>query len=106
MTAPFAIPFDKEGNMMKRSWGQAPSTKENYEFSETMTIVGYPQGKYGTSQFTLRDSQGKTYCMFMRYAFDMISKNTIAKGQLSGTWTFMRNGAYYGLKFIRTNQGD
>lgn len=36
----------------------------------------------------------------------MISKNTIVKGQLSGTWTFMRNGAYYGLKFIGTNQGD
>ncbi len=108
MAVPYKIPFDDQGNMWMNSQYvyDTSNTKDNYTFSETMTITEYPKTKYGSRQFELTDSKDKTYSMFMHDAFEMIAKNTIVKGQISGTWTFIRKGANYGLLFIGTNQKD
>ncbi len=78
---------------------QNNTMKDVYTFSDTMTITNYARGR-SSAQFRLTDSQGKTYCMFLSDAFDMISRTNILKGKVSGSWTFVKKGANYGIQFV------
>lgn len=39
MTVPYKIPFDDQGNMWMNDQYPTHTTKDNYTFSETMTIT-------------------------------------------------------------------
>lgn len=99
MASTYEIPFDANGNMLSYPDFRTAEKKSVYVFPENMTVDGFSRGR-SSAQFTLIDSKGKKYCMFMSDMFDMISRTDILKGQVAGEWTFVKKGTNYGLKFV------
>lgn len=100
MAKSYQIPFDAKGNMLAYDAGWETNIKKDvYTFSEEMSITGYSRGR-SSAQFILIDSKGKTYRMFLSDTFDMLSRADISKGKVSGSWTFVKKGANYGLQFV------
>lgn len=94
------IPFDVNGMQpYPYKWSENFHWKENYEFEDTLEITGFGRGR-SSATFSLEDSKGNRYSMFMKDMTEMIKSTTITKGKVHGKWTFCKRGMNYGIRYI------
>jgi len=71
-----------------------------FEFTATMRVEGLV--KKGGGVVRLSNNKGKNvYHMFVGDVMDMMQRAKIEAGVVRGTWTFRRQGEYYGLRWVR-----
>ena len=77
--------------------------KEAKPFHATLKIVGYSKGR-SAANFDLQSVHNTetTYTVFMVDTIDIITKNTLVNGELTGYWLPVKRGANYGIKFLGT----
>jgi len=109
------IPFDIKGNMLNWTaqdpgviappptgpypgYYAAASWKPNYEFADTMEYRDFRKGRSAANAYFTSLKDGKEYCFFLKDFHDVIPK--MVKGRLSGTFTFVKRGANYGVMWL------
>lgn len=85
------VSYDRDYDVVDR--------KDPYTFSDTLTIMGYLRGR-SSVQICLVGSKGEEYSMFISDFMDMVLSTDIQRARITGTWTFTKKGANYGLKKI------
>lgn len=116
----YDIPFDKSGNQQDyptpwyvptgemRKYGgsddeyevrrpEGPIWKANFEFEDTLELVGYGRGRSSIT-FSLKRSDGTTVSMFVSDFYDAAFK--MHEGKITGRFTFIKKGQNYGCKLI------
>jgi len=75
--------------------------KEANPFLTTLKIVGYSKGR-SAANFDLEavNNKSTTYTVFMVDIIDLITKNTLVNGEITGYWLPIKRGANYGIKFL------
>jgi hypothetical protein len=74
--------------------------KENHEFTDTLEIVGFSRGRSAANFNFKSTTNGMEYNTFMTDVLSIISKSVIDHGVVTGTWTFVKRGANYGIKLV------
>lgn len=97
MAGNYKIPFNKNGNMMGWSSSYNANTiwVDNYEFEDTLTIIGSTRGNSST-KFIFKGSYEKRYEVFVKDMFDMCLH--MINGNVTGKFTFCKRGENYGLR--------
>lgn len=95
----YQIPFDKHGNLLSYPDYDVDQWKDNYVFKSKMTLVTYGRGR-SSVVFIFKDNNGFKYPMFVSDFLDMTLAVTLDKGFVEGSFTFVKKGSNYGLKYI------
>ena len=97
----YQIPFDDSGmQQYPAHYVDGFRWEDNREFEETLTLTGYSRGR-SAAGFEFRDSQGKCYYMFLTDMVELVTGNVLDHGKITGTWTFCKRGANYGVRLVR-----
>lgn len=123
----YLIPFDQDGNMLTYDLRDTeckalaligeydcivvkPEYANNlvksifwckvYEFTDTLTYVGYTKGR-SACNIVFTNSQGKKYYMFMSEFDKLLNKCGLNKNKAAGTFSFVKRGANYSLAFVK-----
>lgn len=75
--------------------------RANVPFAATLKYIGYGRGR-SSAYFIFEDRHGHQYNMFMTDADDMILRG-IDLLHAQGTFSFIKRGNNYGIRFIRKN---
>ena len=105
------VPFDSSGNQLhypedeyeyKNSVSKrTPCTMlENFEFDDTLTYVGFQRGR-SAAYFIWERANSKKVTMFLKDLDESIKH--IVNGKLSGTFTFCKRGANFGVKILKVS---
>ena len=103
----YKIPFDDEGNQLDyESFRRNPSTgayepvgsKDNFEFTDTLTFQGYDRGRSSVTFQMKRFSTNTTVSMFISDFSEIVNK--MNHGAITGTFTFVKKGQNYGCKMV------
>lgn len=93
----YKIPFDAKGNLMhypdpyeEIEW------RDNLSFDLPMTLHEHRRGRSAAYVVWL-DPEDKEYPMFLSDLIDTLRTYTTFRGQVLGTWTFVKRGSNYGL---------
>lgn len=100
-TGNYQIPFYKDNQVdyyNKYSW-DPPTLIDNFEFQDTLKLVGYSRGRSSTN-FTMARLSGKTVSVFVSDFFSMASSENFSAGQITGRFTFTKRGQNYGCKLV------
>lgn len=99
------IPFNKKtGNMLDYTWvatGEEVGDvtwKENYEFEATMEFTHFSRGRSSVKAH-FNGPKGRDYEMFLS-DFEKLLKDGLFEKYITGTFTFVKRGANYGIKMI------
>lgn len=95
----YQIPFDEKGNMLSYDYG-AHDYKDPYEFTDTLTYVGYGRGR-SAAHFYFKDSKNKTYNMFISDFDDLIKTGKFSSGTITATFTFVKKGQNFGIQLVK-----
>ena len=96
------IPFHKGKfvNYVERHMKDDIEWRSNYEFDTIMTLDSINRGR-SAANFTVTDSDGNSYIMFMKDLFDACQNSVISKGEIAGKFTFCKRGTNYGVKLVK-----
>jgi len=82
------------------SWMKSDKTelKDNYIFEDCLEYVDYGKGRSAVS-FYFKSARGDSYTMFIS-DFNKLLQDHREVWCLDGRWTFRKQGANYGLKYL------
>ncbi len=107
------VPFDLTGNMLRYCYGMYRGNKlienstkyifkENSVFHETMLIVDSIRGRSSVSirlmALNTPIDKPRYYYMFLKDFLDMTRQSMIQYSRVTGYWTYVKRGDYYGIK--------
>lgn len=75
---------------------------ENKVFHDVLTYDRVERGRSACTFFFKGEDQAE-YPMFITDMDDILKTKDISSGQVSGTWTFAKRGANYGIKLYEEN---
>lgn len=93
----YDIPFDEDGNQMDYYYGWKGTLRDNFEFEDTLKLVGYSKGRSSVG-FTFERSDGTTVNFFLSDFFAIAHK--LVDGRITGRFTFVKKGQNYGCRMI------
>ena len=100
-TGDYKIPFDRSGNQLHYAWQNSRDIEwvDNFKFRDNLRISAMRSGR--SAKYTIwRDNRGHTYTMFVSDLIEMMKKCTAQNGSVVGSWTFVKRGQNYGLKYL------
>lgn len=92
------IPFDTNGNAQKYPNSNS-IWKDNYEFEDKMTLTDIVRGR-SAANFVVTGKDKRRYIMFMKDLFEACKQGTVSKGNIKGTFCFVKRGANYGITWV------
>ena len=110
------IPFDtKDGSLVSYTGTQPGSYederfnrgrwvwRQNFVFEDELVFLGFYRGcsSAGSTFKSLRD--GKQYNVFLKDLGAIILSDSLRSGVISGTFTFVKRGANYGLRLVEVD---
>jgi hypothetical protein len=95
----YKIPFDSNGEMLSWApgWGQV-EWKDNYEWEDNLEYESFGRGRSAVHIYFRSLITGKKYTMFMTDFHDVVKD--MVTGRISGTFTFQKRGANYGMRRV------
>lgn len=99
----YKIPFDSNGNQLDYAYAAFPhgnqyvSMVDNFEFTDTLTFVGYGRGRSSVT-FDFSRSDGTHVSVFVSSFSQMIPR--MVHGTITGTFTFVKKGSNYGCTLV------
>lgn len=79
--------------------GEKELWKPNEEIELTLRYKGYGRGRSAVTFYWI-DQNGYSYPMFIK-DFDELVKLNIGTSEIHGTFTYIKRGANYGIKFLK-----
>lgn len=79
-------------------------TVSNYEFTDKLRVIDLIRSYRGSALYVLDGSNGKKYWMSPKQMFYMIQLATIDKGEVFGTFTFVKTGGSLKIKMVRAGE--
>lgn len=108
-TGQYPIPFDPDGNQQAYPSDTGynpripPTWVNNFEFTDTLTYEGYSTGRSAIS-FEMKRTDGTTVNVFISDFSVMIPR--FSRGQITGTFTFVKKGGSYGCRYVEPGEGE
>lgn len=81
-------------------WNEEFFWRKNYQFDDELEYAGYSKGRSSVRVKFVSTTTGERYSMTISN-FDDIAKFLVA-GKLKGRFTFVKQGANYGLKVLKS----
>lgn len=73
---------------------------EPAEFTDTFGIKDWSRGRSAAGINLTSKTTGGTYYMMISDLFELLSKATIASGEVTGRWIVKKRGANYGIQYL------
>lgn len=99
-TGVYDIPFDKNGDQLHwadQRYDHGVAWKPNEEFSDALRFDSYGRGQ-SAAYFIFRNANGQSRIMFMTDLSDAMPH--IVRGILTGTFTYVKRGRNFGVRFL------
>ena len=96
----YKVPFTSSGDLInypEHYFATDITWINNLVFADELTIRDYSRGR-SAANFTLVNSEGQSFTMFLTDFIDVIKRCTITNGRFSGTFTFVKRGQNYGVR--------
>lgn len=101
MNTKIKIPFYKMTNeLAKNQYSKEIEWKDNYEFEDTMEIVGMNRKGHSITYIMVSKTDHKKYSIFIKEMLNILQNGSVNKGIVSGSWTFCKRGQEYSLRFL------
>lgn len=84
------------GDDIKPGWAAFPST---HTFAATLRLDGFFRGR-SAAGFRLTDVCGASFVIRMSEMVKLLKATTVYKGDITGTWGFVKQGANYSLTWL------
>lgn len=95
----YQIPFDQKGDQMEypETWRGEIDWRDNFEFEDGLTLIGYGRGRSSIT-FQFRRDKGGVVSMFVSDFYEAAHK--MVRGRIKGRFTFVKKGQNYGCKMV------
>lgn len=95
-------PFITKGSLLDYIYytnGDLYEWVENKVFTDTLTYIDYGRGRSSVT-FYFKGTDDAQYPMFLTDMNSLLHNKNIVDSKVSGTWTFAKRGANYGIKLV------
>ena len=103
----YQIPFDSNGNQLHypASYGTI-AWADNCSFSDSLKIDRLISGHSAKYYNAVSTVTKKKFTIFARDLIDIVQHAEIKDGIMTGTWTFVKRGRYFGVAILENNPED